>query len=110
VFDASRKRISDTFSTTLYANNAIQFLSSTTAKEKPFFCYVAFTSPHDPRTPPAAFEKIYDPATIPLPPNFLSKHPFDNGDMLVRDEHTAAHTPRHCGHKKRHRPLLRHGE
>jgi arylsulfatase A-like enzyme len=85
-YPASRKRNSDTFSTTLYANNAIQFLSSQTAKEKPFFCYVAFTSPHDPRTPPAAFEKIYDPATIPLPPNFMTKHPFDNGDMLVRDE------------------------
>ncbi|MCE2849369.1 MAG: sulfatase-like hydrolase/transferase, partial [Chitinophagaceae bacterium] len=85
-YPVSRKRISDTFSTTLYTNNAIQFLSSATAKEKPFFCYVAFTSPHDPRTPPAAFEKIYDPATIPLPPNFMSRHPFDNGDMLVRDE------------------------
>ena len=85
-YNAKGKRNSDTFSTTLYANNAIQFLSSATAKEKPFFCYVAFTSPHDPRTPPAAFEKIYDPATIPLPPNFLSKHPFDNGDLLVRDE------------------------
>jgi arylsulfatase A-like enzyme len=85
-YPASRKRNSDTFSTTLYANNAIQFLTSQTAKEKPFFCYVAFTSPHDPRTPPAAFEKIYDPASIPLPPNFMTKHPFDNGDMLVRDE------------------------
>lgn len=85
-YPASRKRNSDTFSTTLYANNAIQFLSSQTAKEKPFFCYVAFTSPHDPRTPPAAFEKIYDPASIPLPSNFMTKHPFDNGDMLVRDE------------------------
>jgi arylsulfatase A-like enzyme len=85
-YPASRKRISDTFSTTLYANNAIQFISSATAKEKPFFCYVAFTSPHDPRTPPAAFEKIYDPATIPLPPNFMRRHPFDNGDLNVRDE------------------------
>jgi arylsulfatase A-like enzyme len=36
-YPASRKRNSDTFSTTLYANNAIQFISSATAKEKPFF-------------------------------------------------------------------------
>lgn len=85
-YDVSRKRNSDTFSTTLYANNAIQFLSSATAKEKPFFCYVAFTSPHDPRTPPEKFEKMYDPTTIPLPVNFMKKHPFDNGDMMVRDE------------------------
>lgn len=86
VYDEKRKRISDTYSTTLYAKNAIQFLSSKTAKSKPFFCYVAFTSPHDPRTPPEKFSRMYDPAKITLPENFLIKHPFDNGDLNVRDE------------------------
>ncbi|MFM9031054.1 MAG: sulfatase/phosphatase domain-containing protein, partial [Opitutaceae bacterium] len=28
----------------------------------------------------------YDPASIPLPPNFLPQHPFDNGEMVIRDE------------------------
>ena len=82
----SDKRISDTFSSTLYANNAIRFLNSAKAKNKPFFCYVAFTSPHDPRTPPEKFVKLYENVTIPLPPNFATAHPFDNGDMKVRDE------------------------
>ena len=86
VYDEKRKRTSDTYSTTLYADHAIQFLSSTTAKAKPFLCYVAFTSPHDPRTPPDKFSRMYDPAKIPLPANFLIKHPFDNGDLNVRDE------------------------
>ena len=86
VYDEKRKRTSDTYSTTLYADHAIQFLSSTTAKAKPFFCYVAFTSPHDPRTPPDKFSRMYDPEKIPLPANFLIKHPFDNGDLNVRDE------------------------
>ena len=86
VYDKSRERVSDTYSTTLYANNAISFLNSAAAKEKPFFCYVAFTSPHDPRTPPEKFSKMYDPEKIPLPPNFLPTHPFDNGDLNVRDE------------------------
>jgi arylsulfatase A-like enzyme len=86
LYPASRKRIADTFSTTLYANNAIRFLNSEVAQEKPFFCYVAFTSPHDPRTPPAAFAQLYNPADITLPPNFAPQHPFDNGDMNVRDE------------------------
>jgi arylsulfatase A-like enzyme len=85
-YSVSRKRIADTFSSTLYADNAIRFLDSKTAKESPFFCYVAFTSPHDPRTPPAEFAKLYNPANINLPPNFLPQHPFDNGDMNVRDE------------------------
>ncbi len=77
---------SDTFSTTLYTNAALRFLESPEAKEKPFLCYLAFTSPHDPRTPPPAFANKYDPLKISLPPNFLPQHPFNNGDLKVRDE------------------------
>lgn len=77
---------SDTFSTKLYADAAVRFLESASAKETPFLCYVAFTSPHDPRTPPPPYDHKYDPAHITLPPNFLPQHPFDNGDIRVRDE------------------------
>lgn len=86
IYPDELKRKADSFSTMLYAENAISFLRSKQAKERPFFCYVAFTSPHDPRTPPAAFREMYDPVKIALPPNFLPMHPFDNGDMKVRDE------------------------
>lgn len=86
VYNENRKRVSDIYSTTLYADNAIRFLNSSTAKTNPFFCYVAFTSPHDPRTPPGNFATMYDPKKITLPANFLIKHPFDNGDLNVRDE------------------------
>lgn len=86
VYSESRKRVSDIYSTTLYADNAVRFLSSQTAKTNPFFCYVAFTSPHDPRTPPGKFSTMYKPKKITLPANFLIKHPFDNGDLNVRDE------------------------
>ncbi|MDR0845097.1 MAG: sulfatase-like hydrolase/transferase, partial [Tannerella sp.] len=47
---------------------------------------VAFNSPHDPRTPPPGYGYKYDAGDIPLPLNFLSQHPFDNGDLEVRDE------------------------
>ena len=86
VYSESRKRVSAIYSTTLYADNAVRFLSSQTAKTNPFFCYVAFTSPHDPRTPPGKFSSMYNPKKITLPANFLIKHPFDNGDLNVRDE------------------------
>jgi arylsulfatase A-like enzyme len=86
VYSESRKRISAIYSTTLYADNAVRFLSSQTAKTNPFFCYVAFTSPHDPRTPPGKFSSMYNPKKITLPANFQIKHPFDNGDLNVRDE------------------------
>lgn len=89
-YPAYTKRNADTFSTTLYANNAISFLNSEIAKKAPFYCYVAFTSPHDPRTPPEEYAKMYDPSKIPLPPNYLAMHPFDNGDMNVRDEQLTA--------------------
>lgn len=77
---------SDVYSTELYANAAVKFLESTAAKQNPFLCYVAFTSPHDPRTPPPAFVNKHDPAKVSLPPNFLPQHPFDNGELRVRDE------------------------
>jgi len=86
VYSESRKRVSDIYSTTLYTDNAVRFLSSQVAKTNPFLCYVAFTSPHDPRTPPGKFSTMYDPKKITLPANFLIKHPFDNGDLNVRDE------------------------
>ena len=53
---------------------------------KPFFAYLAFDGPHDPHVVPEDFPVRYDPATIPLPANFLPQHPFDNGEMVIRDE------------------------
>jgi arylsulfatase A-like enzyme len=86
IFPESTKRKSDIFSSTLYANNALEFLQSAKAKSGPFMCYIALTSPHDPRTPPPPYDRLYNPAKIPLPKNFYSVHPFDNGDLNVRDE------------------------
>lgn len=74
------------FSSKVYADGAIQFLESTRSDERPFFAYVAFTSPHDPRL--AHPDYGYRPAdeSITLPTNYRPSHPFDNGDMNVRDE------------------------
>jgi arylsulfatase A-like enzyme len=52
----------------------------------PFFVYLAFDGPHDPHIVPADYPVRYDPAKIPLPANFLPQHPFDNGEMTIRDE------------------------
>ena len=53
---------------------------------KPFFLYVGFNSPHDPRQAPKEFVDMYPPARIEVPPNYLPEHPFDQGDHEVRDE------------------------
>ncbi len=72
------------FSSTLYADAAIDFLHR--PHNDPFFLYVSFTSPHDPRTPPTPFDQWYDAGSMTLPPNYTPEHPFDNGELRVRDE------------------------
>jgi arylsulfatase A-like enzyme len=76
------------FSSKLFADAAIEFLS-TREQQRPFFCYVAFTAPHDPRMSPGAFNRMYEPANMPIPKNFLPQHPFNIGDLTVRDENLA---------------------
>jgi arylsulfatase A-like enzyme len=78
------------FSTDLFADAAIRFLEGQTVAGTPFLAYVAFTAPHDPRTPPDAFRRLYAGAGQPLPPNFMPVHPFNNGWMTGRDEQLAA--------------------
>ncbi len=84
------KRIDTTFSSELFANATIDFLKNR-KKDKPFYAYVSFTSPHDPRQPPKDFLKPYLPSkNLPLPKNFMPQHPFHNGWMTGRDEALAA--------------------
>ena len=72
-------------SSELFAEVAIEWLHAN-ADEQPFFMYVSFMAPHDPRTMPQEFLEMYDPEEVVLPPNFTGGHPFDNGDLKVRDE------------------------
>jgi len=54
--------------------------------ERPFFLWVSFTAPHDPRLTPPGYEGRYEQAQVPLPRNFLPVHPFDHGNAKGRDE------------------------
>lgn len=81
----SPRRPSPRFSSEQFADEAIDFLRRP-AKGRPFVAYVAFTAPHDPRNPPEAW-RVTDPAKRPpLPRNYLPQHPFDNGELVLRDE------------------------
>lgn len=53
---------------------------------RPFFMYLAFGNPHDPRVAAQKYLDLYDRDKIPLPRNYLPQHPFDNGEMAIRDE------------------------
>jgi len=67
-----------------FADAAIRFIER--KPKKPFFLHVNFTAPHDPLLTPPGFEGRYDPNKIPLPANFLPRHPFDHGNINGRDE------------------------
>jgi arylsulfatase A-like enzyme len=68
----------------VFADEAIRFINE--PRSGPFFCYVPFDAPHDPHIVPDGFPIRYDAAQMPLPPDFLPKHPWNNGEMKVRDE------------------------
>jgi arylsulfatase A-like enzyme len=68
-----------------HADAVIQFLRQRD-RNRPFYIYLAPPVPHDPRVAPPEFHRQYDPAKIPLLPAFMPLHPWDNGEMTVRDE------------------------
>ncbi|MHC4565574.1 MAG: sulfatase-like hydrolase/transferase [Planctomycetota bacterium] len=82
------ERTGEKFSSELFTSAAIEFLENYD-RDKPFFAYVAFTAPHDPRNPPLKYRKMYYRKRPPLPANFKPQHPFDNGHMVGRDENLA---------------------
>ncbi len=86
------ERVGEKFSSELFANSVIEFLRTRNGRsEKPFFAYVAFTAPHDPRQPPLSYREPYYRNLPPLPANFLPQLPFDNGMMQGgRDENLGA--------------------
>lgn len=74
------------YSTELFAQSAIDFIQSQKGADKPFFCYVAFTVPHDPYSPEAGYINAYPDGSLPLPGNYMPHHPFQFDDLNVRDE------------------------
>ena len=52
------ERVGSGFSTEMFSAAAIEFLENHQG-DAPFYAYVAFTAPHDPRQPPLAFREKY---------------------------------------------------
>lgn len=71
-----------------HADAAIKFLQQRKS-DRPFYIYLAPPVPHDPRVAAPEFHNLYAAKDVPLPPAFMSQHPFDNGEMIVRDEKLA---------------------
>jgi choline-sulfatase len=74
-------------SSALWADAAIHDMAEAAkTPDRPFFIYVAFHAPHDPRQAPRAFLDMYPAASLQVPLNLMPKHPFDLGEFKTRDE------------------------
>lgn len=80
-------------STELFTEAALEFINA--EHDKPYFMYLSYLAPHDPRTMPEEFQNMYNPNDIKLPENFCNEHPFEIGiDSKIgenRDEDLASH-------------------
>ncbi len=87
-------------SSELVVGAALDFIAAY-EDEAPFYAYIAFLAPHDPRSMPQQYREMYSAADMVLPPNFTGGHPFDTGALHIRDEELAAF-PRNPDETKRH--------
>jgi len=73
-------------------NHGVDFLKMATDDDSPFFMYLAFNAPHDPRQSPQEFVDRYPLDSIKLPETFLPDYPYAEQIGLgkkLRDEKLA---------------------
>ncbi len=58
-------------------DDGVDFLNQASKEEKPFFMYLAFNAPHDPRQSPKEYVDRYPLEGIAVPENFIPRHPND---------------------------------
>lgn len=58
------------------ADDATSFLRRAAERDQPFFMYLAFNAPHDPRQSPQRFVDMYPQQRIAVPRNFLPEYPY----------------------------------
>ncbi|MGD9418691.1 MAG: alpha-L-fucosidase [Verrucomicrobiota bacterium JB025] len=57
-------------------DEAVDFLGLAKQSDQPFFIYLAFNAPHDPRQSPKKFVDMYPVQDIAVPENFLPEYPY----------------------------------
>jgi len=84
-----REVVQDKHSSEVYADATIDFIKSQADGKKPFFAYLSFQAPHDPWQAPEEYLNKYPVDQMPVPKAFKPRHPFDNGELKIRDERKA---------------------
>lgn len=66
--------------------DALRFIEQSQQSDNPFFMYIAFNAPHDPRQAPQEYQDLYDAESLPLPgswqPEYPEKDRIGNGPSL----------------------------
>ena len=75
-------------STELFGQATVDFLRHYESDD-PYFIYLSFMAPHDPRTMPERFKKMYDPSKMTIPENYMEEHPHYRSIRDIRDERLA---------------------
>lgn len=70
----------------VFTDGALEMLSDLRKDSKPYALFVWYTAPHDPRTPPPPYDRMYEPGQMRLPENFMPQPPFDPLTLDIRDE------------------------
>jgi choline-sulfatase len=74
------------------ADDSIEFLEQAAKRERPFFMYLAFNAPHDPRQAPREYVERYPTEQVEVPSNFQRLYPFAEAigcGKTLRDERLA---------------------
>jgi len=78
----------------ILADEGVGLIDQAAHRDEPFFMYLAFNSPHDPRQSPKEYVDMYPIDSIKVPRNFLPDYPYRNEIGLPdsqRDERLAPH-------------------
>lgn len=70
-------------------DDAFSFIDEVKEKTNPFFMYLSFNAPHDPRQAPQEYVDMYPLEDIDLPPNYLDVYPYKDAignEIWLRDE------------------------
>lgn len=73
----------------IVGDDGVSFLDSAKNSDKPFFMYLAFNAPHDPRQSPKKFVDMYPLDSIKVPENFIPEYPYNEyagTGRTLRDE------------------------
>jgi len=69
--------------------DALAFIQQAGTEDQPYFMYIAFNAPHDPRQAPQDFQDLYSLDSIKVPENFLPQYPMKDSignPPFLRDE------------------------